>query len=313
MVMVSVLMGSYNHEKYLAEAIESVLNQTFSDLELIIIDDGSTDRSKSIIANYQAQDSRVKAVLHDKNMGIPRSINDGLKKATGKYLAFIGSDDVYMPDKLEKQVPIIEQNQDKIVWSEAEIIDGKGQFTGETTTKLLNAPEKKNGNLFQELLMEDFILGQSILVKTKFAQEIGFNENLKYVNDHLFFLNLSKNHDFIFVPEPLTKYRLHGGNISLKNNELWLKERIILRKYLLEKYGDEISNCSLSNIYYKLGHAFWGLDDTGLSRHSYVQAIRVYPFHANSVLYTILFLTNGEGKVGKFLVDWYQKIALVLS
>jgi len=88
MVLVSVIMGSYNHERYLSEAIESVLNQTFDDLELIVVDDYSTDKSREIIQGYEQQDMRVKTVFHDKNMGIARGINDGLKKAKGRYVNY---------------------------------------------------------------------------------------------------------------------------------------------------------------------------------------------------------------------------------
>lgn len=312
MVLVSVLMGSYNHEKYIGEAIESVLNQTFPDLELIIIDDCSTDNSRAIIEKYQAKDSRVRAFFHKKNMGIPRTANDGLKEAKGKFVSFIGSDDAWLSFKLEKQLPLIKKNEDKVIWSDGKIINSQGSFTGQTVTQLLCSPKKKSGNLFQELLMEDFVFGQSVLVKTKYAQEIGFDEGLRYVNDHLFFVNLSKNHEFVFVPEPLAKYRLHGGNVTLKNEKLWLKERIVLRKYFLEKYGNEISSSSLSNIYYKLGHAFWGLDDKDSAKRLYLQAIRVDPFHTYSALYLILALTNGEGLMGKFLTTSYKKVVSFL-
>src|SRR5512138_3857716 len=123
MVLVSVSMLSYNHEKYLAEAIESVLNQTIEDLELIIVDDGSKDNSRQLIKEYSAKDPRVKPIFHERNFGIPRGANDCLKNATGEYFGFIGSDDLWLPSKIEKQLKVIEKNPEKIVWSEGQIIN----------------------------------------------------------------------------------------------------------------------------------------------------------------------------------------------
>ena len=308
MVLVSVLMSSYNHEKYLSQAIESVLNQTFNDLELIIVDDASTDNSKKIIERYQANDRRLHAFFHDKNQGIPRTANDGLREAKGKFISFIGSDDVWLPHKLEKQLSIIKKHEDKIVWSEGQTISDKPELSGMPMTQFLSAPRQKSGNIFQELLREDFVFGQSVLFKTEYAQEISFNETLRYVNDHLFFVELSKNHEFIFIKEPLAKYRLHSSNISIKNGDEWLKERIILRKLFLEKYSGEICVKSLADINFKIGFAFARLGKKKLARQSYLRAMRIDPLHANALLYLILASTSEEGFLGKFLLEYYRKV-----
>ena len=101
MPFVSVLMPSYNHEEYLPEVITSVLNQTFKELELIIIDDCSKDKSKTIIESYQEKDKRIKAFFHERNLGLASTMNDLLSQASGKYIAFIDSDDVWDRLKLE--------------------------------------------------------------------------------------------------------------------------------------------------------------------------------------------------------------------
>ncbi len=308
MVLVSVIMGAYNHERFLSEAIKSVLDQTFHDLELIIVDDYSIDHSRNIILSYQQRDTRVKAIFHDKNMGIARGVNDGLKEAKGKYVGFIGSDDVWVATKLEKQLQVIRKNENKVLWSEGKVIDAKGSETGQVMTQLLCSPRKKYGDIFEELLHEDFIFGQSTLLKTEFAQEVTFNEHLKLVNDHLFFVELAKNHQFIFMPEPLAKYRLHGNNSTLHNKETWFKERIMLRNDLLTRYGSEISNATLADIYYKIGHAYSGLNQKNIAKQYYLKAIRVNPLRSHSALFLILALTNGEGFVGELLQESYHKV-----
>ncbi|MGZ7171982.1 MAG: glycosyltransferase family 2 protein, partial [Halobacteriota archaeon] len=132
MPLVSVGMASYNHEKFISEAIESVLGQDFDDLELIIVDDASTDSSRQIIQKYAAKDSRVSVILHEANCGIAKTANDGIAAAKGKFLAPIASDDVWMKDKLSKQLAVLESDEDLIVWTEAEIIDERSQPVGST-------------------------------------------------------------------------------------------------------------------------------------------------------------------------------------
>ena len=125
MPLVSVLMTSYNHERFIQEAIESVLAQTCSDLELIVVDDASKDGSREIIKELQRKDKRIKPVFHASNKGIARTINDGIENSSGKYLALIASDDLWREDKLEKQLEILEKNENRVVWCNAEIIDGE--------------------------------------------------------------------------------------------------------------------------------------------------------------------------------------------
>jgi glycosyltransferase involved in cell wall biosynthesis len=302
-------MGSYNYERYLAEAIESVLNQTCPDLELIIVDDGSTDRSAELIRKYQTVDPRVKALFHPRNMGIPRTVNDGFKLAQGKYLAFIGSDDVWMHRKLERQLALIEKYPDAIVWSEAKVINGEGAYTGQLVTELLCAPKKKSGDMFQELLREDIVFGQSLLVNAEAAKKVPFNENLRYVNDHLFFVELANRHKFVFLDEPLVKYRLHGKNATSNNQPLWHKERIIVRRGFLEKYPRQISRRTKADIYYKIGHAYSGLDQKVVARRFYLKALVINPLRAESLLYLILALTNGDGAFGTRLEKLYRALS----
>ena len=212
-------MASYNHEQYISEAIESVLNQTFRDIELIIIDDYSTDNSKQIIADYQKQDPRIRAFFHQKNMGISKTMNGCLSEARGNFISFIGSDDLWVHNKLKKQLAILKRDAGKVVWSEGEIINSQGLKTGKRVTEALNAPPKKSGNIFQELLKEQFVFGQSLIFDAAFVKDLRFDEELKYVNDHRFLVDLSANNQFLFMPEPLAKYRVHGGNVTFKDEK----------------------------------------------------------------------------------------------
>ncbi len=138
MPLVSVVMSSYNHEKFVSEAIESVLTQDFEDFELIIVDDASADTSRQIIQKYAAKDTRVRVILHETNRGISKTMNDGIMAAKGKFLTDIASDDVWMEDKLSKTLAVLESDEDLVVWTEAEIIDENGEPVGSTWSEFTN-------------------------------------------------------------------------------------------------------------------------------------------------------------------------------
>ena len=306
MVCVSVLMSSYNHEKYIAQAIESVLDQTFRDLELIVVDDCSTDNSRKIIESYQAKDPRVKSFFHSINMGIPATANDCLRRASGKYISYLGSDDLWMEDKLEKQLRVLEKIPNKLVWSEALIIDGKGTPTGKTVTQLLGA-QKMSGYLFEELLREQTVLFQSLIFSADYVRELRRDEKLKFASDHRFIVELSRIHPFYFIEEPLAKYRMHGGNITAKNGKQWASDRIAIRKYFLKKYSNEISVRTKADLYYKIGHAYSLLGDPLAARYHYLKALRVDHFHSNGALYLLLALTAQRSRGGEKVSKMYYR------
>jgi glycosyltransferase involved in cell wall biosynthesis len=309
MVLVSVLMASYNHERYLSEAIESVLNQTFPDLELIIVDDCSTDNSKQVIEKFLATDKRVRAFFHNKNMGIARTTNECLNAATGKYVSFISSDDVWAPSKLEKQLSVLSKDEDKVVWSEGIIINSEGFPTGQTFTQMNACGNKpKNGRIFREIINENYIFAQSLLFKREFCRNLSFNCNLKYLSDYQFMVDLSYNHDFVFIPEPLAKYRIHGKNTIFRDQANWLKDRVLLRSYFLERYGNSLSKHLKGNLYLKIGEAYLGLGQKGLAKQYFFEALRVDSFSKESLLYFTHAATKADSLAHKFLLQFYLKL-----
>ena len=313
MVFVSVVMSSYNHEKYIAESIESVLNQTFTDFELIITDDYSTDNSPKIIANYKHRDSRVNAIFHGKNMGITRTLNDGLDQVHGKYVCFIDSDDLWMENKLEKQLEILKQDDTKLVWSDGEIINGQGQNTGQLFTEFLGAPTRKSGDLFQPLLKEQFILFQTLILEAEYIKNLRFDAELNYVNDHRLLVDLAADHEFLFMPEHLAKYRVHGNNITFKKELEWAKDKIRIRKYFLTTYPDRISLKTKADINYQIGFYLSRLGKKAEAKQYYLQALKIDHAHVNSALYTALALTTGNGIAGQLMVNSYNFTAGLLD
>lgn len=309
MVLVSVVMNAYNHEKYISEAIESILNQSFKDLELIIIDDSSHDTTPLIIRKYQTQDSRIRAIFHEKNMGIAETMNECISEAKGKFISFISSDDVWLTAKLEKQLEILKENENALVWSEGEVIDGSGYPRGFSFTQMHRASKKrKSGNILLELIDDNFIFGQSLITKTEYAKCVKYNSQLKYLNDYQFMVDLASQHDFLFIPEPLAKYRIHGKNSILRDKSDWLADRIMLRTYFLQKYGNVMSNNLKANLYLKIGEAFSSLGKDDVAKQFFLKAIRSGFLSKEVILYLAYALTNAKGVIGRFLLVLYLKI-----
>ena len=226
MPIVSVIMTSYNHEAYVKEAIKSVLDQTISDFELIIIDDASKDKSVKIIEDCASNDSRIKAFFHEKNLGIARTLNEALELSNGDYIAIASSDDLWLPDKLEKQLEILKNDNNLIVWSDTFIIDAESKYKGLLWSKRYKLDDKKkDGDLFEQILWGNYICPQSLIMKKTIVSKIGFDNRQKFAVDYQFLVSLSMEHEFHYISEPLVKYRMHGDNTIFKNRDLWEKDK----------------------------------------------------------------------------------------
>ena len=309
MPLVTVIMPSYNHERYISEAIESVLNQTFSDFELIIIDDASKDKSKEIIKIYKEKESRIRAIFHDENKGIARTMNEGLEKANGKFIALFSSDDLWVRDKLVKQLNILMKDDNLIVWSEGLIIDEKGVHSGKKFTQMHEATKKKRGgNIFEELLRGNFICGQSVILKKENLKNIRYDERLKYLNDYKFMIDLAKNYNFYFISEPLAMYRIHGANTISSDRYGWSEDRILVGKYFLQKYGERLQNKIKSKINFNISNGYSNIGKRKEAIYYLYQAIMLNPFCYENLIYAIISLTNEDGNIRKFLRSFYQKL-----
>ncbi len=249
MPIVSVLMTSYNHESFIREAIESVLNQSFWDFELIIVDDASKDESQKIILELNKKDERIKPVFHERNMGIAKTINDCIENSNGKYIAFIASDDMWNKEKLSKQLRILERNENLILWCNAKIIDAESIPTGRTSSEIYENSEL-TGYVFEDL-PSAWLCGSSIMFKRDNLNGIRFNEGMKYLNDTQFYIDVGFKYGYYYMEEPLAKYRLHSNNTSSGDIKSWYHDSLLLCIYFLQKYADEISYKALKNIFYK--------------------------------------------------------------
>ena len=192
--VITVLMSAYNAEKYLREAIESILNQTFKDFEFIIINDCSTDKTKKIIEEYANKDARIKLINNATNLGLTKSLNIGLEEARGEYVARLDADDVSLSERLEKQLEFMNKNRDiTLTGAWAEIIDEEGKAKG-------------------------FIKGETDETALYFKDSIvaagGYNEKYVYAQDYELYSRLLTNNRIANQSEVLIKLRTHNGSIT---------------------------------------------------------------------------------------------------
>jgi len=129
--LISVIIPSYNSGKFLGEAIESVVNQTYKNIEIIVINDGSTDNTEEIVKKWQKKDRRIRYLKHKENRGLSVARNDGIRISKGDFISLLDADDFWMKDKLEKQMKKIKEGAD-IIYSDAILLDEAGKELGKT-------------------------------------------------------------------------------------------------------------------------------------------------------------------------------------
>lgn len=207
--LVSVVMPAYNARKYVAEAIESVLAQTFVDFECLIIDDGSTDETGQILQSHAARDRRIR-IITQPNSGIGAALNRGIEESRGQYIARMDSDDLCLPQRFERQVDHLNRTPDCVlVGSRVLMIDPDGcpLFEMESVQTAHEAIDR--------LLMEAqwSIVHPSVMMRSDAVRKLGgYNNDLVPVEDHDLFLRLAEVGKLANLPEILLKYRKHPMN-----------------------------------------------------------------------------------------------------
>jgi glycosyltransferase involved in cell wall biosynthesis len=225
---VSVIIPTYNRAEYICETLESVFTQTYPDFEVIIVDDGSTDHTKDVLKPYL---NRVQYIY--KNNGGPASArNTGIRASTGKYIAFLDSDDLWMPDKLQVQADFLEAHPEY-----AMVFSGY-EFIGERKVKHLKKPRVFYDCTVDALLEGNKIATLTVMVRKEVFDVVGkFDEDPQIIalEDYSFWLRVAPKYKIAYVDRPLAKYRIHPSNISLDLSPLLEKERIVLKKWLKDQ------------------------------------------------------------------------------
>lgn len=207
MTEVSVIIPTYNSARYIVEAVESVLAQTFKDFEILVIDDGSTDETEEVMRQYE----RVLRYIRQSNGGVAVARNRGIKEARGKYVGFLDADDTWFEDKLERQIDALRSRIDsRVCYSAFTLADSELKPLG-------TVHSKRVGATLEDLLMRGNIVGSICTVlceRSLFETTGGFDERLSQCADWDMWVRLAAHTEFLYLQEPTVTYRQHGSNMS---------------------------------------------------------------------------------------------------
>lgn len=302
---VSVIIPTYNRAKILGKVIQSVLDQTYKDFEIIIVDDGSTDDTKQVLAQYK---NKI-IYIYQENQGGAVARNTGINHANGKYIAFLDSDDLWFPQKLKKQVEILEQHDDfALVYTNILYIDDAGRFKspGYSSKKFLS------GYMFKETLFRKIMCGHppTWLIRKTCFEEIGsFDPDFRTSHDRDMIIRIAKKWKIYGIKEPLTMIRQHNyqrlrGSSSANQIEYyWFKfldklfketDRELISKKLKKKL--------VSSYYFLAGKQYLKEMDHVLARKRFFLSISHYPFELNPYIYLIPTLMGARGLKVIFII-----------
>lgn len=225
MDLVSVLMPCFNSEKFIEESIRSVIDQTYVNWELLICDDGSEDNSKNIIKCYQNIDSRIRLIPNQYSKGAPGARNSCLELAKGRFIAFLDSDDVWLPEKLEKQLNFMKEKKSTFSYSYYQTMDEKGMIKG-----LYKSPKVLG---LEKMLFSNFI---GCLTAVYDSQILGkfYQPNIQKRNDYALWLMMFRQNKDLkahCLSEVTSKYRVNSYGLSSNKLSAFKYYRICLRKY----------------------------------------------------------------------------------
>jgi len=300
-------MAVYNGEEFLREAVESVIKQSFTDFEFIIINDGSTDKTKNILDNYQ--DRRLVVVHWGKNRGIAKARNRGLEVSRGKYIAVMDSDDISRPNRLETQVNFLDTHPEiGVVGSSFYRINEKGEVLGKDSC-LVRSDEIKTA-LPKE---NQFCHGSTMIRKECFEKAGKYREEFKYSIDYDLWLRMSEHFNMTNIEEPLYMWRIHFNGVTVAKKieqnkytslarKLAKERRTSGRESFLDSYkklleGIEVEkksktknqkNRQFYHYYFQRGKALLMQGSIKAARLQFYYAIRHFPFYSQAWIYLLI-------------------------
>ena len=272
MKSVSVIIPTYNYGRFIGEAVDSALAQTRAPLEVIVVDDGSTDDTAEVLAAYS---DRVR-VLRQKNSGVAMARNAGIAAARGEYLAFLDSDDAWYPRKLERQMPRFDAEPSLgLVHCGAETIDSAGRTLKTSVDGMEGRVAEAMLRLDREVIMPQ---GSSIVVPKRVAEEVGgFDARLPPSEDWDFCYRVAARYAVGYVPEVLVRYRLHGSGIHMNIARMERAMLIALEKAFADPRVQPLRNYSYGRFHRVLAGCYFETRELGSFARNVVKSLRYDP------------------------------------
>lgn len=285
-IIISVIIPTFNRCVSIRKAIYSVLKQTYKDIECLVVDDGSTDDTESVVKSID--DSRVHYIYYEKNQGACHARNVGIDNASGEYIAFQDSDDDWVDTKLEMQIKFLLDNDADLVFCQ---LESRGE------DKLTYYPSKRmaEGKVNHQQSIQSFMSStQTFLGKTDCIRKIKFDENMPRFQDWDFLIRFTSEYKVCYQRQPLAIQLLGNDSISNNPNKGY---KAICR--MLDKYSDEMNKQSLSNLVTLKGTFLVQLGEKDADRE-FMYAIKLNPLAVKAVVKLLL------SKMG-ILSKWYRR------
>lgn len=212
--LVSVIIPTYNRAELVVQAVESVLNQTYRKMEIIVVDDGSTDNTREVLREYEEE---IEYIYQNRRSERSKARNDGFRHSKGDYIAFLDSDDLWLPTKIEKQVQVLDEKPDVgLVYAGVEFVDMNGNpYPGKICWDAL---ERKRQSLYEDLMTDNIIGAPSTVMVRRFClSKVGlFDESMVTCEDLDLWRRLAQHCEFHKIDLPLVKFRIHIENTQGK-------------------------------------------------------------------------------------------------
>jgi len=260
-VRVTVVIPTYNRAGYICDAIDSVLSQTYKDYEIIVVDDGSTDDTKGILSKYNG---KIR-YFYQENKGVAAARNRGIKKAKGEYIAFLDSDDIWLPEKLQLQLETLNNHRD-YSWA---YCDRKYVYEGDFKERTHRKYPAYHGNIFDFLFMDIFVKTTTVIVKKECFNCVGyFKEELRRSEDYDLFLRLAKKYRIVYIDRQLILYRVHKHSLCRESQELSYTTHLkILKNCVRTNYSyfrqkRKLVKLRFGDLHYKLARFYFFQSDS---------------------------------------------------
>ncbi len=290
----SVIIPVYNCERYIAEAVESVLAQSYRDYEIIVVDDGSTDGTRRALEPYMG----AIRYIYQENRGEPAARNNGIRNSDCEFIAFLDADDLWLPEKLELQMDYLHRHSDcGLVYTDMKIFDERGII--EESVKVCKNLDLPSGWIFERLFGETLFQTSSVVFRKACVDRVGpFDESLLIGCDYDMWLRIARHFKMGYIDRPLVMYRQHPGmstraiGKALDNGMPWeakvLKKILAIHPEAIDGLGRARVKRRLSLPYFNLAYAYFEAGDYIEARKLLGRAIKYWPTNLRYQAYYLL-------------------------
>ena len=283
MPKVSVIMPTYNRARFIAESIQSVLAQTFTDFEIIVVDDGSRDNTREVVNSFR--DSRI-TYIYQKNRGVSVARNTGIKAANGEYFIFLDSDDVLLKGAIEKRVKVMDRHPEVgFSYGQTYLMDARGRVFGLWKLRRGNSGIRRGTEELRDFLMGNHVPTLTVMVRGSCLFAVGlFDLTFSAGSEDLeLWIRLAKKYSAAYLAEPLAKYRIHQSSITVERK---MDEEVKTKSRILESILDDpelghlytpLRSKAYFHLHLRLARHAYDVGDTVTAREHLFLALKIQP------------------------------------